>query len=252
MEQLLKYELNRLKRRNFWLIPGFVLVLGYFIYLPLLIKPLIRFLIHNFSYNLALVCGIVVVHHCSFVIHCLVLSFLAHCKIPMFEQYRVGTEWPYHLFNKAMKTMVVNFLIIVPAAEYLFVTLGLVLPRLDENWPDLSEIIKHVAVCVVCEDVWSYVGHRLMHTGVLYKRFHKKHHEYKASIGYSAEYAHPIEFIFVNIMAAGFGPMILGSNLHALSFMIWISYRIGDTVDQHAGYDFPWSPFSVLPFASNL
>jgi len=56
----------------------------------------------------------------------------------------------------------------------------------------------------------------------------------------------------VNVMATGFGPLLLGQRMHFLTFLVWISYRIGDTIDQHGGYDFPWTPFAILPFASNF
>ncbi len=39
--------------------------------------------------------------------------------------------------------------------------------------------------------------------------------------------------------------------MQMVSFLTWLCYRIGDTVDQHGAYEFPWSPFSILPFASN-
>lgn len=104
---------------------------------------------------------------------------------------------------------------------------------------------------MITEDIWSYVFHRTLHQPGFYSKIHKQHHEYQASISYSAEYAHPIEYIFINIFALGTGPILLGQNMHYSTFLTWIAYRIGDTVDQHAGYDFPWSPFSIFPFSSN-
>jgi sterol desaturase/sphingolipid hydroxylase (fatty acid hydroxylase superfamily) len=105
---------------------------------------------------------------------------------------------------------------------------------------------------MITEEIWSYSTHRLMHTPFFYSRIHKKHHEYRGSISYSAEYAHPVEFIGVNVIAAGTGAMILGPRMHIVTFLTWICYRIGDTIDQHCGYDFPWNPYSIMPFASNL
>lgn len=252
MEDLFKYELARIKKRGFWLIPGVCLFSFYFICLPSIIKPLLSFLISKFSEDWAQVVGIVTVHHSSYIIHCALLSFLAFFNIQLFERYRVGVEWPFHLFNKAMKTMAINFCFIIPVSEYLFIKLRVLRCRVDEDWPNLGESLFNVFFCIVFEDIWSYIGHRIMHTGSFYRKYHKKHHEYKASIGYSAEYAHPVEYIGVNILATGFGPLLLGQKMHFLTFLVWISYRIGDTIDQHGGYDFPWAPYSILPFSSKF
>jgi len=47
-------------------------------------------------------------------------------------------------------------------------------------------------------DVGFYWTHRLLHSKALYKRFHKKHHTFRGSVGAAAEYAHPVEVILSN------------------------------------------------------
>lgn len=252
MEGLIEYEKLRLKRRGSGLLPGIFLFIIYILALPELIKPIFSYFLHKFSHPVAGMLSIVVVHHISYTSHCLLLYLFSVLKIDFIEKYRVGKDWPFHLFNPAMKTMALNFVIIIPVVEFTFIKTGILSPRFDEAWPEYLQIFQHLFFCMIAEDIWSYVGHRLMHSPFLYSRVHKKHHEYKSSIGYSAEYAHPIEFFSVNIIASGFGPVILGQNIHFLTFLVWIVYRIGDTVDQHGGYDFPCSPFSILPFASKI
>jgi sterol desaturase/sphingolipid hydroxylase (fatty acid hydroxylase superfamily) len=252
MEGLIEYEKLRIERRGLWIIPAAGLFFAYVLGLSEIFKPGVAFALNLFDHPVAGMICIVTAHHLAFVTHCLVLYFLGEVKIKWFERFRVAKEWPFHLFNSAMKTMAVNFCLIIPAVEYSFIKTGILYPRFDENWPETKEIFQHLFFCIVAEDIWSYFGHRLMHSSYLYGKVHKQHHEYKSSISYSAEYAHPIEFFTVNILATGVGPCLLNRQMHFLTFLVWIVYRIGDTVDQHGGYDFPWSPFTFLPFASKI
>jgi len=88
-----------------------------------------------------------------------------------------------------------------------------------------------------------------LHYGWFYKNIHKVHHEHNAPFGIAAEYAHPVETIFLGIGTA-LGPMIVcfyqGSHLFTL--WIWLLFRLWQTVDVHSGYDFPWSPNHFIPF----
>lgn len=78
---------------------------------------------------------------------------------------------------------------------------------------------------------------------------HKVHHSYKTSIGLASEYAHPIEFVFSNAIPFSVGPMVCG--MHYWTFFMWSLLRVGETVDGHSGYEFPWSPYRLLPFSGS-
>jgi sterol desaturase/sphingolipid hydroxylase (fatty acid hydroxylase superfamily) len=43
---------------------------------------------------------------------------------------------------------------------------------------------------------------------------------------------------------------ILKMKLHAFFYYAWLALRIFKTTDNHAGYDFPWSPFGIIPGTS--
>ena len=47
------------------------------------------------------------------------------------------------------------------------------------------------------------------------------------------------------------GGFILGSRMHGASLMVWITVRQLETHDAHSGYEFPWSPFRLLPFSAD-
>ena len=38
--------------------------------------------------------------------------------------------------------------------------------------------------------------------------------------------------------------------MHFISYLVWIIYRVTESVAGHSGYDMPWSPFNWLPLSS--
>ena len=70
----------------------------------------------------------------------------------------------------------------------------------------------------------------------MYKHVHKVHHTYVQSIGLCAEYAHPIEFIFGNMLPMAVPLMILGKKMHYFTFMAIGTEKIIGTTMDHSGY----------------
>jgi sterol desaturase/sphingolipid hydroxylase (fatty acid hydroxylase superfamily) len=84
---------------------------------------------------------------------------------------------------------------------------------------------------MLVEDAWNSWFHMSMHSKWLYRNVHKTHHDYTMTIGISAEHAHIVEYLWVNIGAVMIGPLILQDRMHLFVLLAWIAYRIGDTVD---------------------
>lgn len=39
--------------------------------------------------------------------------------------------------------------------------------------------------------------------------------------------------------------------MHYATFMIWLTIRSLESHDGHSGYEFPWSPFRMIPFGAD-
>lgn len=125
-------------------------------------------------------------------------------------------------------------------------------------FPSLQRMVPQIVCFFIFEDGWHFfgklfvfflpflnlLGHRALHTGVLYKHIHKIHHKYSAPFGLAAEYAHPAEVFF---LAAGtlMGPLIYCivalfidalPDCHMITMYIWVALRLFQAIDAHSGY----------------
>lgn len=97
--------------------------------------------------------------------------------------------------------------------------------------------------------------HRMSHikhkSFPVYQWIHKWHHEFSKPVSIANQYAHPIEHAFVNTLSFLSGMLILGNKLHVSMLMAWGIIRVFETHDGHSGYEFPWSPFRLIPFGGD-
>lgn len=78
----------------------------------------------------------------------------------------------------------------------------------------------------------------MLHSKYIYKYIHKKHHEWTSPIAITAEYCHPIEHIFSNILPLTIGFPIL--NTHIFTAWIWFTMALFNTLCDHSGYHLPF------------
>jgi len=117
--------------------------------------------------------------------------------------------------------------------------------------PSLFTIFLQILGFMLVEDTVFYWLHRGLHHPAVYKYIHKRHHEFKATIGVASEYAHPVEGIVSNLFPFVLGPIIIGrlfGGVHLVTLWAWLFLRVCETVDAHSGFAFPFSPFNLLPF----
>ena len=120
-----------------------------------------------------------------------------------------------------------------------------------EGLPSMKKFIIQAIFCSFCEDFQFHMGHRLMHTPFFYQRFHKIHHRYKTTLFCATTYCHPFEMVIGNILPSVLGPMILGNKMHITAVWGWLIFRVIESIDGHCGYDFPWSPYRLLPLTAD-
>jgi len=102
--------------------------------------------------------------------------------------------------------------------------------------PDVPGLFKTFVAGHLFNDVGFYLTHRLFHHKLLYKHFHKQHHEFSGTIGFAAEYANPVEVIVSNQIPTVGGVLFFGA--HPLCVWVWIALRLQQTYEAHSGYCF--------------
>jgi sterol desaturase/sphingolipid hydroxylase (fatty acid hydroxylase superfamily) len=257
--QMAQREAFRYASKGIGLVPALLMLAGLFVVLPRAFKPIYMMLPHENPYVMYMLNGIII-HEVLYVVPCFFFYLLYSKTITCFEKYRVSNEpWPWEVdpagYKLALKniwpTLVLNNVILMP----LFMLLnqetgGNVLNSNPEMYPTALEMFTQITVCMLIEDCAFYWSHRMLHSSWLYGKVHKKHHEFTATIGLAATYAHPLEFLFGNLLPFGLGPKFYGNRFHVVTNYLWVVIRLLESVEGHSGYNFPWSPFRVLPLSA--
>lgn len=83
--------------------------------------------------------------------------------------------------------------------------------------------------------VMMYSIHRLLHTHLLYARFHKQHHMYTGAVSVAAEHASPLEGMLQSLPVI-LPPLVLQT--HPFVMAVWLFWRCIDNTEMHCGYSF--------------
>lgn len=110
---------------------------------------------------------------------------------------------------------------------------------------------------MITEDFFFYWFHRLAHCThpwlPLYQKIHKVHHEFHVCIAVSAGYCHWLEGLVVNAAPIYIGLALCGylTPMHYSTVKAYGFIRLYETMQAHSGYEFPWTPFGILPFQND-
>lgn len=146
---------------------------------------------------------------------------------------------------QATKQVLFNQLIITPAMltlSYFAFFKYLNFPSVHVL-PSMRSFLIDMSLMVALEEACFYYVHRALHHRSIYKYIHKQHHEWTAPVAIITLYCHPIEHICSNL-----GPISVLTVLirpHIITVWFFIVLAILNSMTDHTGYSFPFSPNSV-------
>jgi len=203
-----------------------------------------------------------IVHTVTHLTFYLFFYILYHFEFPFFEQYKAipqpwpwysDKEWPQFL-RKSCLLFAFNNIIAISVWYYFLVrvvNVPFVMQEDAESLPSPTGLLAQLVFCMMCEDLTFHFSHRMLHHKSIYPYIHKIHHQHRVTVSIAAEYAHPLEFVFGNLVPAAIGQALLGHRTHIAVTFAWNFVRSAESIEGHCGYEFPWSPFRLLPFGSD-
>lgn len=102
--------------------------------------------------------------------------------------------------------------------------------------PNLTTILWQLPACIIIREIMFWHFHRLLHHPYFYARIHKFHHRFTAPVALAAQYAHPVEHLFANILPVSMPPQLLGA--HIITNWLFLAFVLCETIMVHSGYDF--------------
>jgi sterol desaturase/sphingolipid hydroxylase (fatty acid hydroxylase superfamily) len=256
---LLKYEINRYRNKGYGIIFGMMILFAFFYFYPIICRGLYPLLLKYVDGKLVFSFITPILHILVFSLSNLFLQIIYSSENTWIEQFKCNkNSWPWiddkenwaRMINKSRKTLFLNLLVVGPILSILmyffsFANIETSVDLIPSAW-DLS---RQIFICVLLNDFSFHFTHKLLHSKFFYQTIHYIHHEYNNPIGITSEYAHPLEYIFSNILPASLGPLVLHNEIHVLGIWAWLIFGICATVEQHSGYEFPFSPFGIFPFS---
>lgn len=131
--------------------------------------------------------------------------------------------WPVVAFN----LVCINYPYFCLAANYIK----------DRERNQMGLIWNAIATFMIA-DFGTYAMHRLFHYNqFLYKHFHKLHHNFVYPIGMAALYAHPVDYLVVNLIPMTSSIFLLLPDDHSIK-VITTFFVVVTVIQAHGGYTF--------------
>jgi len=260
VEKVIKNDSIRYRRKGYGLFMAILIASSYFYLMPKILASIWPTLDTKGEITMFYFFVSIGLHSLVFGMSNLIMYAIYVTKLPFFERYKIMNKpWPWEqdaekwntVFKNTIKNIAVSHLILAPIMIYLDTVVGLKFRFDMDSFPTYQEILPQIVFFMICDDFFFYWIHRILHLKQVYSIIHKKHHEYNITVSIAAEYAHPLEFVFSNLLPFAMGPKILGSQVHFATHLLWLIIRSMETVDGHSGYEFSWSPYRLLPLSGS-
>jgi sterol desaturase/sphingolipid hydroxylase (fatty acid hydroxylase superfamily) len=192
------------------------------------------------------------------------MMYLAyHFEIPWIEQYKINSDpWPWQVNREEWVKLMKRSILLIILNQVIGVSIMMVFDLWSSGFevqlsfgtddlPDGFRTFFTYIFLMICEDFAFHIFHRIAHWKYLYPHFHKYHHNYTTTVSLAGEHFHPVDFVFGALIPVQLGAKLLGKHLHVTTYFMWVVVRTMESVDAHSGYEFPWSPFRLIPFAAS-
>ena len=172
-------------------------------------------------------------------------SLIDHFNLLPSYRIQPGKSPSKDAYWKAAEMVCVNFLFLFPTTlvggAFLKEIFAPIDAEIDWIWLPLR-----ILAYFIIDDACFYAYHRFLHAYPgLYRRFHKPHHYFTVPFAAMSYATHPVELLLQSF-GGSLGPMLAGVPI--VEFWIWLVVRQWQGVEDHTGYELPWSPTHWLPF----
>eukprot|EP01061_Rhynchopus_euleeides_P040348 TRINITY_DN693_c0_g1_i1.p1 TRINITY_DN693_c0_g1~~TRINITY_DN693_c0_g1_i1.p1 ORF type:complete len:322 (+),score=113.76 TRINITY_DN693_c0_g1_i1:71-1036(+) len=163
-------------------------------------------------------------------------GFFQDYKLYRTEAMRNPVSRYVRMWVEAAVGMTLGFYVIPSLYEYFDFENTVLSGKNADPIPDFLTVAACYSFSKVFNTVVFYWVHRIFHHELLYAPFHKHHHTLVGTMAWATEYMHPVEHVF-----SGYLPTLGGIFLcrtHPLLFHMWVTSRIHQTYEAHAGFAF--------------
>ncbi|KAM4733750.1 cholesterol 25-hydroxylase-like protein 1, member 1 [Anableps anableps] len=168
-------------------------------------------------------------------------------RAPLFHKYKIQPDRRPTLAMMAKSFMISlynHIFFVLPA-----VIIGMFIlpaPALPQDAPSLYQVFTEGLAILLLFDTQYFIWHFVHHKNLqLYRWVHAVHHEYMAPFSWSTE-----QLSIPELMTVGFwsnlNPILL--RCHPLSTWCVTVLSIWMSVEDHIGYDLPWTLNHIVPF----